>query len=524
MLRKTTSFIALFVLTLVTSINVSGQPAPYTIESSRPSSFEDVLPGLSSYNFMGDEKDDYDFLEAYFIVELKKWIEATRPGIYFGINYALPGPEHVYISFAYSYRNRFSSNGALWWDASNVKIRFTVAQLDYDYEYNLPDFSIREGNFGNHLLYNNLKSRVSNSVFYYDGTSTLRLADYRSGYDEIKLKSEWREAGCRPFEGIYEDIASDGGHQNNKYRLALKYIDEKPCLIYLGGAYLFADWKEGEYKAWLEPTASPNIFKARWLKANKKVSIAYVSFENDTMVTSISGNNEKDTYIKLFPSATDNIIASGSRASDWSGTGFALKNGYIVTNFHVIDGAKRIEVHGVNGNPLSDFKASVVATDKMNDLAIIQINDPRFTGFGNIPYSVKNRIVDVGEDVWVLGYPLTQVLGNEIKLTNGVVSSRSGYQGDLSTYQISAPVQPGNSGGPLFDAGGNIVGIVNAGVPGAENVGYAIKTAYLRNLADFNSLTSSLPTSNVISSMALKDQVKSVNNFVFLLICSSKAK
>ena len=92
---------------------------------------------------------------------------------------------------------------------------------------------------------------------------------------------------------------------------------------------------------------------------------------------------------------------------------------------------------------------------------------------------------------------------NEVKLTNGIVSSKSGYRGDVSTYQISAPVQPGNSGGPLFDSKGNVVGIVNAGVPGAENVGYAIKTSYLKNLVEVSHLSPYLPTNNIISSLAL---------------------
>ena len=208
---------------------------------------------------------------------------------------------------------------------------------------------------------------------------------------------------------------------------------------------------------------------------------------------------------------------------EWSGTGFAMKDGYIVTNFHVVDRAKRILVYGVNGTKTSGFDAKVVATDQAVDLAIIKISDSRFSGFGTIPYSIKSQDADVGESVWVLGYPLTQYLGNEIKLTNGLVSSKSGYQGDWSTYQISAPVQPGNSGGPLFDSKGNIVGIVNSGVPGAENVGYAIKTSYLKNLAARYSLSSALPSSNSISSLALTEQVKRVNNFVFLLICSNKA-
>ena len=227
---------------------------------------------------------------------------------------------------------------------------------------------------------------------------------------------------------------------------------------------------------------------------------------------------------KIFPTQNDyqKAIVEEAKPTEWSGTGFALNNGYIVTNYHVVDGANQIEVHGVNGNASSNYSAEVVALDKNNDLAIIRLNDYRFNGFGTIPYSIGSQMIDVGEDIWVLGYPLTQVLGNEIKLTNGVISSRSGYQGDVSTYQISAPVQPGNSGGPLFDSKGNIIGVVNAGVPGADNVGYAIKTSYLKNLADSYLLSSALPTYNSISSLSLKEQVKRVKNFVFLLLCSSE--
>lgn len=210
-----------------------------------------------------------------------------------------------------------------------------------------------------------------------------------------------------------------------------------------------------------------------------------------------------------------------SEPEEWSGTGFALKNGYVVTNHHVVNRASSILVYGINGNMSSGYKAKVFATDKVNDIAILQITDSRYSGFGSIPYSVKSQLADVGEDIWVLGYPLTQLLGNEIKLTNGIISSRSGFQGDLATYQISAPVQPGNSGGPLFDSKGNVIGIVNAGVPGAENVGYAIKTSYLKLLLDNYDISSILPSNNTISSLTLKEQVKRVKDFVFYIHCEA---
>ncbi len=212
-----------------------------------------------------------------------------------------------------------------------------------------------------------------------------------------------------------------------------------------------------------------------------------------------------------------------SKIENWSGTGFALNNGYIVTNYHVVEDAKSININGVNGNFDVSYSASVVATDKINDLAILKINDNRFKGFGTLPYKIKTSTSEVGEEIFVLGYPLTSTMGDEIKLTTGVISSKTGFQGDASLYQISAPVQPGNSGGPLFDNNGNLIGIVNAKHIGAENVGYAIKTSLLRNLVESASLTSVLPTNNTVSGMKLSDKVKSLKNFVFLIKCSNQS-
>lgn len=211
---------------------------------------------------------------------------------------------------------------------------------------------------------------------------------------------------------------------------------------------------------------------------------------------------------------------TGALSAPWSGSGFAIGQGFIVTNNHVVDEAKTIMIKGVEGNMNNGFSAEVIATDKVNDLAIIRINDSKFNNFSAMPYAVHQRMADFGEDVFVLGYPLTQALGNEIKLTNGIISSRTGYQGNVATYQMSAPVQPGNSGGPMFDNKGNVIGIVVAGVPGAENVGYAIKTSYLKILIESAGLNIQFPANNTISTMSLAEKVKRVKNFVFYIECS----
>ena len=231
------------------------------------------------------------------------------------------------------------------------------------------------------------------------------------------------------------------------------------------------------------------------------------------------------TFIKKHPTVSMYATLEQSKKekelSRWTGTGIALHDGYVVTNYHVVDGARNIYVKGVNGNSTFEYNAIVVSSDKVNDLAIIKIKDSRFNGFGKIPYQVKTSISDVGEDIFVLGYPMTSTMGDEIKLTTGVISSKTGYQGDVSLYQISAPVQPGNSGGPLFDKQGNLIGIVSAKHKDAENVGYAIKASYLKNLVESAVSTSILPSTNSISNIPLTNQVKSLKNFVFLIKCST---
>lgn len=236
---------------------------------------------------------------------------------------------------------------------------------------------------------------------------------------------------------------------------------------------------------------------------------------------------DKYNFTKEYPTTSmyEEVIAKQedeSKSGEWTGTGYAIGNGYIVTNNHVADGAKSITIKGVKGDMNKGYDAEVVATDKTNDIAILKINDSRFNGFGVIPYCVSARMADVGEDIFVLGYPLTQALGNEIKLTNGIISSRTGYQGDVATYQMSAPVQPGNSGGPMFDSKGNVVGIVVAGVPGAENVGYAIKISYLKNLIESAGLNIRFPANNTVAGLSLAEKVKRVRNFVFYIECSDK--
>jgi S1-C subfamily serine protease len=229
------------------------------------------------------------------------------------------------------------------------------------------------------------------------------------------------------------------------------------------------------------------------------------------------------TYDTTFSKSPSSIKSNTN--TEWQGNGsgfFISKSGYIVTNNHVIDGASEIEVEFKYKNEVEGFNAKVIKVDKTNDLAIIKIDDSEFTNISDIPYNFKTRSVDVGTEIFALGYPLAlSLMGKDIKFTDGKISSKTGLDGDITTYQIQVPIQPGNSGGPLFDFKGNLIGITSSGVNRkldlTENVNYAIKSSYLLNLIDVLPETISLPSSTQLSSKPLTEQIKILSDFVVLI-------
>lgn len=211
-------------------------------------------------------------------------------------------------------------------------------------------------------------------------------------------------------------------------------------------------------------------------------------------------------------------VHSADRLYMASGSGFFIDSkGFIATNYHVIDGAKGIDVFITFEGETLVYTAIPIAVDKINDLAIIKIKDSRFKPLSAIPYSLGSGTIDVGSSVFAMGYPELSYLGNEIKVTDGIISSNSGYQGDITTYQISAPIQPGNSGGPLFDKNGYVIGITNAGVSSLQNVGYAIKTSYLNNLIEACPQTIDLPKKNSLSGLSLPSLIKKICPYVVII-------
>lgn len=205
-----------------------------------------------------------------------------------------------------------------------------------------------------------------------------------------------------------------------------------------------------------------------------KLSIGLNEFFSKEEGWSLTNYEEgNDSYTTSKPKKGDKV----------QGTGFAIsEEGYIVTNYHVVENGKKIKILGVNGNMDQELEAKVIVVDKEADLAILKVNK----NIGTLPYSLKTKEAISGKKVYTLGYPKQNILGNNIKITEGLINSTSGLRDDNKVYQISAPVTNGNSGGPLFDNYGNIIGVVSSGYRDSTSdlINYAVKSNNITPLLD----------------------------------------
>jgi TPR repeat protein len=165
----------------------------------------------------------------------------------------------------------------------------------------------------------------------------------------------------------------------------------------------------------------------------------------------------------------------------WSGSGFLITSqGHIITNHHVAPPGTKIQVITRFGA----LSATILKTDEANDLTLLKVDGT----FVPIALSTSSK-VRLGATVATIGFPNTEMQGFSPKLTKGEISSLAGLRDDPKYFQISAAVQPGNSGGPLFDSFGNVVGVVTAKINQkaaiaktgtiAENVNFAVKSIHL---------------------------------------------
>ena len=200
-----------------------------------------------------------------------------------------------------------------------------------------------------------------------------------------------------------------------------------------------------------------------------------------------------------------------------SGSGFVVSaSGHVLTNSHVVEGCKTISVTSPGGSPTA---ARIVAQDRTNDLALLQTSEHP-TELPAFRAGVK-----VGESIAVYGFPLSGILATTGNFTVGNVTATAGLGDDSRMLQISSPVQPGNSGGPLLDQAGNIVGVVVAKLNAlklaaitqdvTQNVNFAIKAAVAQSFLETNGISIATPPSaEHLAPEDLAAKAKAISTFI----------
>jgi S1-C subfamily serine protease len=273
------------------------------------------------------------------------------------------------------------------------------------------------------------------------------------------------------------------------------------------------------------------LFKVFWLQHYKTMAVAasvsllvavstimYINFQK--VQTRQSANFKalrKDMdKIKRSQNALINNLNAPKKVeiapANYSGTGFALSNnGYFITSLHVIKDADSVFIQN---NKNQTYRAVTVFRNDQADIAILKVVSPYFEAYSSLPYSFASKSGNLGEHVFTLGYPREDMVYGE-----GALSAASGFEGDTVSYQVSIPVNPGNSGGPLLDEKGNIIGLISGKQTETEGAAFAVKSqsiiSVIQELAK-DSLEEGfkLNRKNQLSGLSRVNQIKMIKDYI----------
>jgi TPR repeat protein len=305
-------------------------------------------------------------------------------------------------------------------------------------------------------------------------------------------------------------VAAEQGDSRAQFNLGNMYWNGRGVDKDEQQAYFW--WLLASSKGYPEAVKNRDIAEGN-LTSRQRVAVqtAARDWRPKSGVTAFKEPSQRSNTVTSLPSqpAPAAAVATGPNST---GSGFRITNGAVVTNHHVIEGCSRLRVNGV--------VAQLRGSDARSDLALINVDSPGQSA------SLRAQRAAVGESVAVAGFPLRGLLSG-FNMTTGSLSSLSGIGGDTRLLQITAPVQPGNSGGPMLDSAGNLMGVVvskldaikaaklTGDIP--QNVNFAINANVLRSFLDANSVGYETASSDkAIPTTAIADKAK---GFTVLVEC-----
>lgn len=370
-----------------------------------------------------------------------------------------------------------------------------------------------EKEFKAFLLENNEKLDFIEGIWEFNKNVEIGLIDKKNRkYNKDVLTPNYN------FEVVPYRVAIIKGIDNNFFTYSIEPIFGTITESKASGTYWFKSTAIEDQYIYDELGASRDYHGKAFIKTNGDLHFEGKFEENGKEF--IKYDNFTITATKLSPTQAE--IRNSKTQSDQElknpkpkfsfGTASSISSDLIMTCYHVVKDAKKISIRGINGRFDTTYLAQINYFDEDLDVALLKIQKDQFSENLVLPYSFKQTKSEVGENIFVLGYPLQNTMGQEIKLTTGVISSNSGFLGDTTLFQISAPIQPGNSGGPLFDNNGNLIGLVTAKHLKADNVGYALKLNLLKDILKRKGVHF---VSNQTTPIDLSKKVKLYKDFIY---------
>lgn len=197
----------------------------------------------------------------------------------------------------------------------------------------------------------------------------------------------------------------------------------------------------------------------------------------------------------------------------FGGTGFLIDGrGYLVTSAHVVAKADSVYIINAKGDY---FKAKTLLVNDHTDIAILKIVDNRFNSISKLPYGIRSSRSELGEQIFTLGYPRTEIVYNE-----GYLSAKTGFNGDTAAYQIAISANPGNSGGPIFNQNGEVIGVLSGKQLTAEGVVFSSQSKNIFRAIDSlrkdtSNITIRLPLHSSLKGIERVQQIKKIEECVF---------
>jgi serine protease Do len=231
-------------------------------------------------------------------------------------------------------------------------------------------------------------------------------------------------------------------------------------------------------------------------------------------------NKVNQTDIKVNRIASQ-VNSKEAPVFDGFGTGFLIDGkGYLITNAHVVRNAKEIDVQ----NTLGNYHARLIRLDPQADLALLKIDDTAYHAFNGLPYGISKSDGDLGEDLFTLGYPRPEIVYNK-----GYLSAATGFEEDTTTFQLTIAANPGNSGTPVFNNDGEVIGVVNSSQHNAQGMVFAVRSRNIFRAVDSIKADSSLqsidsmlvhlhmPLTSALKGLDRQRQIKRIEDYIFIV-------